>query len=443
MKKLLYILMMFIIAFSACDPNEEIYDELDGLREPYKAPLVNYTFTADDYGEAEDFALIDAVSKDDADSSIAKLIGEMEAFNKTYMAEDYVGKVLNEMFPEYGTGSAANVTYNYYMGIAHLDNVGSPDDAYTLLAADYDAMGEESGEPGQYNNFSSTAEPEDYLPEYMLTLYPDAEEGEMVIITYAYYPDPGVDPEGYLYFDGTTWMMLSNVYELVDADYDDMGSGPGQYNNFSSSAEPEDYLPTWLRLNYAYDVAGTVRTIIYIYYDDGAVTRAQEYSYDGLSWTQNDGLSELTNQFINNGTEWLFDPTITVEMSTSNYQFIVDYVSNKYGVEYLNSYLTAEFIYGTDAYYSEFDINDFDPTHEEFSDIEDPTWEDGAEKAIGTLLLPDLFPEATLQVNGVDMFYRVIFLTYDYGAEIYYSMKFSVTKAGPDPEFTLVETTEL
>jgi len=443
MKKLLYILMMFIIAFSACDPNEDIYDELDGLREPYKAPLVSLTFTADDYDEAEDYALIDAVSKGDADSSIAKQIGSMEAFNLTYTAEEYVGKVVGDMFPEYGKGSAAMVTYSNYLGIAYLDSVGSPEDEYELLTADYDAMGTGEDEPGEHGNFSSSVAPEDWLPTYMLTLYPDAEEGYMVIITYKYYSGTTSNLEGYLYFDGTEWMMLSNSYELVDADYDEMGSGPGQYNNFSSSAKPEDYLPIWLKLNHPYDKEGTVRTIIYKYYSGSTLTLAQEYSYDGTSWIQNDGMVEATNQFINNGTAWLFDPTITVEMSSSNYQFIVDYIRAKYGDELLNSYLTAEFVYGTDSYYSEFDINDFDPTHEEFSDLEDPTWEDGAERAIGTILLPELFPDATLQVNGVDMYYRVIFLTYNYGAEIYYAMKFQVTKAGPDPEFTLVETEEL
>lgn len=53
-------------------------------------------------------------------------------------------------------------------------------------------------------------------------------------------------------------------------------------------------------------------------------------------------------------------------------------------------------------------------------------------------IIHELYPSATLQVNGVDMFYRVVFATYS-GANAKYAMKFQVTKAGPDPEFTLVE----
>ena len=59
-------------------------------------------------------------------------------------------------------------------------------------------------------------------------------------------------------------------------------------------------------------------------------------------------------------------------------------------------------------------------------------------EAIGNVLLPALYPDAQTQVNGVDMYYIVNFATYS-GADGNYAMRFQVSKAGPDPEFTLVE----
>jgi hypothetical protein len=60
------------------------------------------------------------------------------------------------------------------------------------------------------------------------------------------------------------------------------------------------------------------------------------------------------------------------------------------------------------------------------------------EAAIGIALLPVKYPNAVTQVDGVDVFYVVKFATYS-GSDGSWSMKFKVTKAGPDPEFTLEE----
>ena len=430
MKKILsiFILIGFVV-LNACDPMEDIYDEIDKAVDPISAE-VSFTFTADDYETASGYAIDDAVTPEDTVN--AENIEDMEAFNKYYTAEEYISYVLEETYNVLDKGSVAAITYNNYLGIEYLDKIGSPDDEYTLLAADYDAMGEGEDEPGEYNNFSSSAEPEDYLPDYMLILYPDAEAEDLVIIAYAYYPAPAIDPEAYLYFDGEAWTMLANVYELLDDDYDSMGPGPGKYNNFSSSEAPETYLPVWLKLNFPYDPAGEERVIIYKYYSSGTTyTRAQEYHYDGTTWTQYDAIVEVTNQFMHNGDGWVFDPTEAVTMVSADYQVIVEYVKANHAADDASTYDDSEYYFGASYYYNNFDIRN---SNLEVFD----SWEDALEEALGTILLPELYPNAVLQVNGVDMAYRVIFNTYD-GTNGTYNMKFQVTKAGPDPEFTLVE----
>jgi hypothetical protein len=429
MKKILsiFILIGFVI-LNACDPMEDIYDELDAAEKPINAEI-SFTLTADDYADASEYAIDDAVTPED--TSYAESVEDMEAFNKMYTAEEYIPYILGDKYIVLDSASVAVVTYNVYLGLDYLDNVGSPDDAYTLITADYDAMGTGEDEPGEFNSFSSGTPPEDFLPAYMLTLYPDAEEGEMVIITYDYYSGSTNAVEGYLYFDGVAWMMLSNTYELVDADYDAMGA-PGQYNNFSSSAKPEDYLPTWLKLAHPYDVAGTVRTIIYLYYSGSANTYAQEYRYDGNSWTQYDAMTVETNQFIHNGTEWVFDPAETIEMTTADYQIIVDYVKANLADKDPSTYDDSENYYGASAHY-----NNFDGRSGKWNSTDFATWDDAVKEAIGEIFLPAKYPNAVAVVNGAQMGYNVVFDSYT-GSYATYVIRFNVSKAGPDPEFEYV-----
>ncbi|MBU8891960.1 MAG: hypothetical protein KOO66_04225 [Bacteroidales bacterium] len=427
MKKILsiFILIGFVI-LNACDPMEDIYDEIDAAEDPISAE-VTITLTADDYAIASGYAIDDAVT--DEDTVNAENIEEMEAFNKYYTAEEYIPYVLEETYEVLDKGSMALITYNNYLGIDYLDKVGSPDDTYVLVTADYDAMGTEYGDPGYYNNFSSSILPEEYMPDFLLTLYTDAEEGDLNVINYQYYDGSTNPKDAYVYFDGTAWMVL-NTYELVDADYDSMGD-PGAYNNFSSSDAPEDYLPTFLKLIFPYDQAGAERVIVYKYYSSGTTyTRAQEYHYDGTTWTQYDAIVEVSNQFIHNGDGWVFDPTELVTMVSADFQLIVDYV---------NANLTntddypdnTDNYFGASAYYSNFDLRNFN------AEVFD-SWAEAIEEALGTVLLPELYPNALELVNGVQMGYRVVFKTYD-GTDGNYNMKFEVSKAGPDPEFTLVE----
>ncbi len=59
--------------------------------------------------------------------------------------------------------------------------------AYYLTTPDYDAMGEGSGKPGQYNNFSSSISPDGYLPQLLQIKFPFAQEGDVMTVVYKYY----------------------------------------------------------------------------------------------------------------------------------------------------------------------------------------------------------------------------------------------------------------
>ena len=234
-------------------------------------------------------------------------------------------------------------------------------------------------------------------------------------------------------YDNGMWMKLSDVLYLNPKDYDEMGA-PGKYDSFSADALPKDYLPKYLDNVYPTAGEGVDAIVVYKYYTgiEGTVTIATQYSYANGAWkSAYDYIETATNQFVHNGIEWLFDPTITFTMTSAHYQTVVDYVRDTYGEEYINSYKTADFIYGADAYYGNFDLADWDQTKFD-------TWDEAIEEALSLGLLPSLYPNATVQVNGVDMFYQVIFQTYGDPAGNF-MMRFSVSKEGPNPEFMLEE----
>jgi len=243
----------------------------------------------------------------------------------------------------------------------------------------------------------------------------------------------------YYTYNGDSWKKLNDVYHLTSKDYKAMGGDPAYDKAFSDGALPKDYLPNFLSAKFAGAGIGFEVTVVFEYdngIEDDAFTLAANYEYTASGWVSSyDYIAEVTNQFVvaSNTNKWVFDPTETVVMVESDYQIIVDYVN-----EYLTNPETehpenTEGYYGTSSFYPNFDIRTKSWNTEEFD-----SWEEALEEAIGTILLPALYPNAKLQVNGADMGYRVVFDTYD-GTNGTYSMKFQVTKPGPDPEFTLVE----
>ncbi|MGM0667297.1 MAG: hypothetical protein ACQETA_08255 [Bacteroidota bacterium] len=240
------------------------------------------------------------------------------------------------------------------------------------------------------------------------------------------------DRGDYYQFDGSEWELMEGVYFLSSADYDNMGA-PGRYNNFSSSDRPENYIPQLLDEMYPYAQEDDKTAVSYKYYSSGSTRiRAMEFIFSN-GWQAYDPYTARQDQFIHNGSEWVFDPTVMFTMGSSDYMTIVNYVKNNIGSNYIDSYGTAEFYSGASAYYGNFDIRSGNWEDSVFG-----TWEEAVASTIGEGLLPAKFPDAVTQVSGIDVFYIVTFDTYS-GVAGRYSIKFQVTKAGPNPEFTLVD----
>ena len=151
MKKLIYLLPVLALFFTACDPLEEIYDEIDSNDVIGEA---EYTLTDDDYDELE-LNYGSFSSEEDAKA-------ELPAF-------------LSEKYPVWGKGSSVLVDYKLYIGSAF----GAKD--YNLTQEDYATSGSD------LLGFASDADPAEYLPQILADNVSYAKEGDYRVAKYFQY----------------------------------------------------------------------------------------------------------------------------------------------------------------------------------------------------------------------------------------------------------------
>ncbi|MDQ2179561.1 hypothetical protein [Marinifilum sp. D714] len=466
MKKLLYMASALALMFTACDPMEDTYDDLDNLQEPYTQE-VEVEFTDADYATLSGIA--EAAAKTDDEKDDAKDIAKYKSFSKYLPATKYVPMFLASEYSTLEEGSVATVTYDYYQGgltylyeyedyVNDLENMES----YTLTNADYDAMGDG---PGQYNNFSSSHPAEDYLPDFLLGKYLDAEAGDEIAITYKYYDGSVSNITEFWAFDGSEWAKAEKeapaipegvtLYELTTDDYDSMGEAygqPGRYNNFDNNISPDDYLSTFLKVNFPYAVEGDKIAVQYKFYKgkiDGVnvtVQELKEFTFDGEMWHEYESTVKMSGQYMMTKDGWVFDPTVIFTMTSEDFQLIVDYSVATHGKT--SKYPDSEYYYGASAKYINFDLrlknrNTTDYPMPAFDGLSDEEaialtytrMAEGVEALLGIK-----YPDAVAQVSGIDVFYFVTFAAYEEGSiDREYTLKFQCTKSGPNPEFTYIE----
>lgn len=145
------------------------------------------------------------------------------------------------------------------------------DGVYFVSSADFDSMGEGSGQPGQYNNFGSSTPPGDYLSTFLSLTEPFAyglEEDELIVVYDYFSSSSGAQIRGDRYtvidgsweghestiattlqfgHDGSTWVPDNTIrYTLAGSDYSSVAAALltepgfetaagnlGNYGNFS------------------------------------------------------------------------------------------------------------------------------------------------------------------------------------------------------------------
>lgn len=217
-------------------------------------------------------------------------------------------------------------------------------------------------------------------------------------------------------YNGSAWKKSTGVRALHKFEYVAMGQS---YGNFSSSAPAENYLPTFLASAYPYAQEGDSKIMLYKYYASGATTYvATRYDYTAGIWTPYTGIVVKSDQFVHTGEKWIFDPTVKISPTSSDYQDMVNYVRTTHGSQYVDSYGTAEFYFGMSAYYTNFDLRLSTRTSfTEFNSVSEDvavalTWtrlEEGL-----TILLGRKYPDAVAEITGgIQVYYWVTFATYE------------------------------
>ncbi len=108
----LYTGILALMMLGACNPMEDVYDELDQLEKPISKEL-EYTLTDADYATVakEAYKL-----KTEQDSAAADYIKKNKAFSEKYGADKYLGGLFSSLYPALKDGSSVKATYNFYEG---------------------------------------------------------------------------------------------------------------------------------------------------------------------------------------------------------------------------------------------------------------------------------------------------------------------------------------
>lgn len=480
---------------AACDPMDDIYNEIDAEGTTNTQTMAEYVLTDADYETISSAAAKAATS--DAEKALANAVKTDKALNEFASAEKYVPSIIAKMLPSWGKGSSVGVTYNYQ---------NTPSDYVleyrtvtntSLGDKDYEALWGE-GSPVKF--LAPAHAPATVLPGWLAGQYKDAAKGDLVLVDYKY---DDVDPEftgedlysqdfetvekdkdivlegweqvtlkgdkkwqGKIYsnngksvyvafryvgegpkaktttvqldnvsissavlaptnekpynalyqFDGTDWKVKedSRLVVVAPADYDAMGS-PGSHDNFSTSDAPENYLPQFLAQKFPYAQEGDSKAVMYKYYNKVTTIEVDEYLFKEGTWVLNNNieLKEKVN-FVHNGTEWLFDPTVTKSLASEDYLILENWVKANKDAGYMDAkYGNSEYWFGGSSYYVNFNIqlakrrsNDPDgvvPADDKEAEAYLLSMvQEGIE-----LILATEYPTAGAQVSGVDCFYVI------------------------------------
>jgi len=397
--KHIFIFSLVALLFFSCNPNKDIYNQLDAAKKPYSEAFT-YKLTDNDYTTISKLAEDSATTQEEKD--LAGDIDTYKTFSKSRPVADYVPAFLATSFISLDSGSAIIVQFNFSTEqIIPTVSVGS----------------------AQYANLTEVAAAINVA---------DAEAGDIVFVQYNS-STKGIK-ESFFEYDGSAWIFPVTPYVLNNADYDSMGTGstePGSIHMFSSSIPAINYLPTFLKLKYPYAQEGDVERLIY---KSSNVNILADFTFDGNKWSN---IEEKAEQFINTGTAWVFDPTVKYTMTSSDYQMLVDWVRDQDSISayYDTTYNDEEYYFGASEYYSEFNLlltkrrahdpNGYftDLTDEEVIDIMNQRVIKGIE-----IFLELKFPNAEPFSHGVPVYYEIYFN--EYPPLILNMMKFKCTGTG-------------
>jgi hypothetical protein len=395
---------LFILA--GCDPNRELYEELDRIQKPYHK-AIEYTLLPADY------------------SAVGGVVSSIQAFTEDHQAMNYVPGMLSRKFIALNKGSSAMVHFNYLLADPPWLHAGF---GYVLTQQDYESL----GVPGA---FSPAIRAKDNIPGFLMKEFRNMPAGTRKQIIY-YFQEGGsvIRNLDVFEFDGADWIWLEtreNIpfvgVELKEEDYQAFGGDIARYQNFSDTYPAATYLPVWLKNAYPYAVTGDEKVVKYRLFAGGAATDAiAHFTFDGLQWNKSSDIVPKSEQYVFGVQGWAFDPTTRFIMTQSDYMFlaVIDPIPHA-------TFNDFGYYYGASAFFSNFDMRlvarrtSKDPDGNYWDTALGAIFESGgAEAAVNEMfrriveeglikLLQNNYLQAVPQSGGIDVHYIVGFETFN------------------------------
>lgn len=394
------------IAAVACDPMAKINKELDEKEAPiskkteYTLTLADYSSLAGTYvklkmgdfkGTPEEKKELEANLKKEASTLSSK-----QAFNEKASADLLVPTLLANKFPEWGKGSMVTINYN---------KIKAPSDNLKKVW-----------------NSSFVELDEKTLTEMGLSSMQDVKEETIEAIANKA-KEKGAKTESILvklsFKKGKRYLHIlgkstsdPKVYIAVQSDdYYSMGL---KYGSFSASAQPDDYIPNMLAIKFPYAKEGTSIVVLYVWYAKKTNSaRGSEYTLMNGKWMPRETTETKSDQFLHNGKQWLFDPTIVLTLGAEDFTLLYNYVKENHPNYISKKYpKNEEYWFGSSGYYKNFNLDGGETVGErtEEKGLSPEALLKAREERIKEglkLVLKARYPNLPAQVNGVDQFYVV------------------------------------
>lgn len=219
--------------------------------------------------------------------------------------------------------------------------------------------------------------------------------------------------------------------------------------------KPDEYLPTYLKVNFPYAKAGDTKLVAYKYYASSKTSLVcDQYTFNGSLWQKTNGVTEESAQFVRTNGKWMYDPNVEitlpsgkgVEISTKYYQACVDWVYEhidkplgstglKDGNFYISKYGNNEYYCGTSAYQGNVDLRPAKAKEQYPAGYEGMT-----DEQIETLMMDrfckEVLPGALAKLHadaapvaGLEVVYTINFAVYN-NATTNHTVRYKVTAPG-------------
>lgn len=206
----------------------------------------------------------------------------------------------------------------------------------------------------------------------------------------------------------------------------------GAKGSFKDQATANVLLPVFMGKTYPYAKEGDTRTVVY---KVGSTQKVDEFVFTNGVFVLNNWIETVTEQYVQDGKKWIFDPSIKFDLSKDDYAIIIKWVqANK--APYMDpKYDNSEYYFGASSHYGNFNqtpvklIEADERGDNEFAGNDmAKVMEARMKQCFAEVLLPVKYADLNL-INGIDTYVTPSYIVYD-GANTTYSMKFKLVGKG-------------